>query len=139
MTLRHPKLHPHTKFGIPTSKNIGNMHLTRSGMDGRTVRLLYASQSSFGGIKVTGYNINVLQYIACFVVNPITVDNFSLLFRSDFRLNDGSDLKTCLLMRWLGPDALAVSGPLRFNCWISFSPVFSFMYFGVLIIALSLF
>ena len=27
---------------------------------------------------------------------------------SDFRLYDGSDLKTYLLMRWLGPDALAV-------------------------------
>ena len=51
-TLRHPKMHPHTKFGIPTSKNIGDMHRTRSGTDGRTVRLLYASQSSFGGIKI---------------------------------------------------------------------------------------
>ena len=54
-TLSHPKMHPHTKFGIPTSKNIGDMHWTRSGTDGRTdgrtVRLLYASQSSFGGIK----------------------------------------------------------------------------------------
>ena len=29
---------------------------------------------------------------------------------SDFRLYDGSDLKTYLLMRWLGPDALSV-------CW----------------------
>ena len=52
-TLFHPKMHPHTKFGIPTSKNIGDMHRTRSGTDGRTVRLLYASQSSFGGIKKT--------------------------------------------------------------------------------------
>ena len=59
VTLRHPKMHPHTKFGIPNSKNIGDMHRTRSGTDGhtdgltdgRTVRLLYASQSSFGGIK----------------------------------------------------------------------------------------
>ena len=47
-TLGHPKMHPHTKFGIPTSKNIGDMHRTRS----ETVRLLYASQSSFGGIKI---------------------------------------------------------------------------------------
>ena len=45
-TLRHPKMHPHTKFEIPTSKNIGVMHRTRSGTDGRTVWLLYASQSS---------------------------------------------------------------------------------------------
>ena len=45
-TLRRPKMHPHTKFGIPTSKNIGDMDRTRSRMDGRTVRLLYASQST---------------------------------------------------------------------------------------------
>ena len=54
--LRQSKMHPHTKFGIPTSKNIGDMHRTRSGTDGltdgRTVRLLYDSQSSFGGIKI---------------------------------------------------------------------------------------
>ena len=52
VTLCHPKMHLHTKFGIPTSKNIGDMHGTRSEMDGRTVRLLYPSQSSFGGIKI---------------------------------------------------------------------------------------
>ena len=50
MTLRHPKMHHHIKFGSPTSKNIGDMHRTRSGperrTDGRTVGLLYASQSS---------------------------------------------------------------------------------------------
>ena len=34
-TLRHPKMHPHTKFGIPTSKNIGDMNRTRK-RDGRT-------------------------------------------------------------------------------------------------------
>ena len=27
-TLRHPKMYPHTKFGIPTSKNIGDMDRT---------------------------------------------------------------------------------------------------------------
>ena len=36
VTLPHPKMHPHTKFGIPTSKNIGDMQRTRSGTDGRT-------------------------------------------------------------------------------------------------------
>ena len=60
-TLRHPKMHPRTKFGIPTSKNIGDMHRTRSGTDtrtdGRTVRLLYASQSSFGGIKISSCTV----------------------------------------------------------------------------------
>ena len=33
-TLRHPMMHPHIKFGIPISKNIGYMHRTRSGTDG---------------------------------------------------------------------------------------------------------
>ena len=51
-TLRHRKMHPHTKFGIPFSKKIGDMHRTRRGTDGQTVQLLYASQSSFGGIKI---------------------------------------------------------------------------------------
>ena len=47
-------MYPNNKFGIPTSKNIGDMDRTRKRdghTDGRTVRLLYASQSSFGGIK----------------------------------------------------------------------------------------
>ena len=34
-TLPHPKMYPHTKFGIPTSKNIGDMDRTRK-RDGRT-------------------------------------------------------------------------------------------------------
>ena len=34
-TLRHPKMYPHTKFGIPTSKNKGDMDRTRK-RDGRT-------------------------------------------------------------------------------------------------------
>ena len=50
VTLRHPKMHIHIKFEIPTSKNIGDMHRNTK-RDGRTVRLLYASQSSFGGHK----------------------------------------------------------------------------------------
>ena len=36
VTLCHPMTHPHTKFGIPTPKNIGDMHRTRSGTDWRT-------------------------------------------------------------------------------------------------------
>ena len=79
-TLRHPKMYPHTKFGIPNSKNIGDMDRTRKrdgrtdgrtdgltdGLtDGRTVRLLYASQSSFGGIKISmfchGYSCDLGQ------------------------------------------------------------------------------
>ena len=40
-TLRHPKMYPLTKFGIPTSKNIGDMDRTRKRdghMDRRTDR-----------------------------------------------------------------------------------------------------
>ena len=51
-TLRHLKMYPHTKFGIPTSKNIGDMDRTRKWdgrTDGRTVRLLY--YYIYGGIK----------------------------------------------------------------------------------------
>ena len=29
VTLRHPKMHSHTNFGIPTSKIIGDMHQTQ--------------------------------------------------------------------------------------------------------------
>ena len=58
-------------------------------------------------IKI-GYNIidiNVLQQTACLVVNPVTVGNFAFLFNCTpvgriFRLYDGSDLKTYLLMAW---------------------------------------
>ena len=50
-TLRHPKDHLHTKFGNLISKNIGDMHRTRRGMHRLTVHLLYASKSTFGGIK----------------------------------------------------------------------------------------
>ena len=31
-------MHPQTKLGIPTSKNIGDMHLTQSEIDGQTDR-----------------------------------------------------------------------------------------------------
>ena len=33
-TLGHSKMHPHTKFGIPTSNNIRDIHRT-CGTDGR--------------------------------------------------------------------------------------------------------
>ena len=50
---------------------------------------------------------------------------------SDFRLYDGSHLKTYLLMGWL------LSGPPGFTCWISFAPVFGFMKCWFLIFTLS--
>ena len=56
-------------------------------------------------LKKIGYNTNVVQQTASLVVNPITVVNFAFLFNctpvgADFRLYDGSDFKTYLLMRW---------------------------------------
>ena len=30
VTLRHPKMNSHTKFGIPIAKNIGDMHVSRN-------------------------------------------------------------------------------------------------------------
>ena len=48
-----------------------------------------------------GYNINVLQQTSCLAVNPITVGNFTFLFGTLVG-------RTYLLMRWLGPGALAV-------------------------------
>ena len=53
-------------------------------------------------------NINVLQQTACLVVNPITVGNFAFLFnctpvgRTDFRLYDGSYLKTLSIDEMVG-------------------------------------
>ena len=49
-TLRHPKMHPHIKFGIPTSKNIGDMHQTQSGTDGHFITIKTKSEVK---VKVT--------------------------------------------------------------------------------------
>ena len=67
----------------------------------------------------------------CLVVNPITVGNFAFLFNCSQMgwTSDVSNLKAYLLMRWKGSDALAVVMPNGFTCWISFDPVFSFIYF----------
>ena len=47
-TVHHPKMHPHTKFGIPTQDAPDMKRDATNGLtDGRTVRLLYASPSSF--------------------------------------------------------------------------------------------
>ena len=60
------------------------------------------------------YNINVLQQTVCLVVNPITVGNFAFLRGGlDLRFYDGSDLKTFLKMRGLGPDVVSVVEPTR--------------------------
>ena len=82
--------------------------------------------------KKIAFHINVLQQTACLVVNPSRLAPLlsSLIARrrADFSFYDGSNIKTYLYMRWLGPDALAVVGLTELNCWICFAPVFSFMY-----------
>ena len=71
-------MHPHTKFGIPTSKNIEDMHWTGSGTDGRTKewtkQLLYASHSSFGGIETVLLKKAELMTAA----NPVCIYSTSL-------------------------------------------------------------
>ena len=65
--------------------------------------------------KKIGHNIIVLQQTTCLVVESITVGNFAFLFNctpmSRSSGYDGSDLKTYLLMNWLGPDAASVVRP----------------------------
>ena len=74
-------------------------------------KIVDSSNFSAQFIKITShykkidYNINVLQQMACFVINLIKVGNFAFLINcrhggSDFRPYDGSDLKTYLLIRW---------------------------------------
>ena len=53
-TLRHPKMYPQTKFGIPTSKNIGDMDRTQKrdgGTDGAITicfpKFLWGHKNSF--------------------------------------------------------------------------------------------
>ena len=43
--------------------------------------------------KRIGYDLNVMRQSACLVINPITVDNFAVLY-------DGSDLKLFILVGW---------------------------------------
>ena len=51
VTLRHPKMHFHTKFGIPTSKNIGDMHQTQSSFYKLGQRLRSMSQGPKDGAR----------------------------------------------------------------------------------------
>ena len=92
--------------------------------------------------KIGYYNINVLQQTACLVVNPITFGNVAFLFNCIlwvglqtlwwFRLKDLS------IDEMVGAWCFGyLSGPPGFSCWISFAPVFSFIYCWALIFALS--
>ena len=46
VTLHHPKMHLHTKFGIPISKNIGGMHQTRGQVQGHRDTIMVRDISS---------------------------------------------------------------------------------------------
>ena len=46
--------------------------------------------------KRIGYNLNIMRQSACLVINPVTVDGYTLKLHaggSGVRLNDGPDLK----------------------------------------------
>ena len=70
--------------------------------------------------------------------------NWQLCFGWDFRLYDGSDLKTYLFMTWYGHDALAVVRStgvylLDFFCpgiqfYVLLSPIFTLSTFHILIV-----
>ena len=92
--------------------------------------------------KKIGYSINVLQQTACLVVNPITVGNFAFLFNCTLvgRTSDSLMVPTKRLIYWWDGRGLMLwlfVGPTGFTCWISFAPVFSFIYCWVLIFVLS--
>ena len=92
--------------------------------------------------KKIGYNINVLQQTACLVVNPIPFGNFAFLFNCTpvGRTSDSMRfwLKDLSIDEMVGAWCFGcLVGPPGFTCWISFAPVFSFIYCLVLIFALS--
>ena len=89
--------------------------------------------------KKIGYNSNVSQQTACLVVNPIMVGNFAFLFNCTpvGRTSDSMMVPTSI-DEMVGAWCFGcLSGPPGFTCWISFAPVFSFIYCWVLIFALS--
>ena len=95
-----------------------------------------------GHIFNISYNINVLQQTACLVVNPITVGNLlsSLIARHWVGLHTlwWFRLKDLSIDEMVGAWCFGcLSGPPGFTCWISFAPVFSFIYWWVLIFDLS--
>ena len=92
--------------------------------------------------KNIGYNINVLQQTVCLVVNTITVGNFVSAFNCTpvGWPSDSMTVQTLRLIYWWDGRGLMLwlfVGPTWVNYWISFAPVFSFIYCWVLIFPLS--
>ena len=66
--------------------------------------------------KRIGYNVDVMRQSACLVVNPITVNNFVVLFLlhaggSGFRFYDSPNIKISIWLAWAGH--LSVSWPIE--------------------------
>ena len=74
--------------------------------------------------KRIGYNINIMRQSACFLFNPITVNNFASLFNFT-PVGRASDSVKAIYFSWFGPKLFCLLlGPPGFNCWFSFAPVF---------------
>ena len=78
-------MHPHTKFGIPTSKNIGDMQGTRSGTDGRTdgrtdSAITICLPKFLWGIKTKLEDLKVLRRSPDFLYNVNLVEGQLQLF-----------------------------------------------------------
>ena len=77
--------------------------------------------------KRIGYNINIMQQLACLVFDPITVNNFASLFNctQDERQTQWLPRHKAIYFSWLGPELFCLLlGPPGFYCWFSFAPVF---------------
>ena len=98
---------------------------------------------SASDLKRTWYVVRAIVYMACLVVNPITVTSFRL---SSLIAGQWVRLQT-LWWFWLKDLSIdemvgawcfgCLSGPLGFTYWISFALVFSFINCWALIFALS--
>ena len=66
--------------------------------------------------KCIGYNIDVIRQSACLLVNPVTFNNFAVLFNC-MPVGRGSDSydkpNTKLTIELVGAGPMSVSGPIR--------------------------
>ena len=74
-------------------------------------------------------NINVLQQIACLMVNPSTVGNFAFLFNCTPLGRTSDSMTVPTIDEMVGASYFGcLSGPPGFNYWISFALLFSLIY-----------
>ena len=98
-TLRHPKMHPHTKFGIPTSKNIGDMDRTRKRdgridgrIDGRTDRRTDSAITICHPKFLWGHKKIISLMIDSFLANSADIDEILVFTVCDHTWSGVSDL-----------------------------------------------